>query len=267
MPPQGITLAEQVNTDNSNLLDMPVITPSSANGLIFAVMANGYGPTIGMAGEGLTLDTITYGNEIDRDNMDNADGYAHCYNSTAAPVSFGWVMNSSQLPENSGAIAIGLKAAPSTPTPTPTLTPTPTPTPTPTSTPTPTPTPTSTPTPTPTPTSTPTPAPPLITRQPRNVTVIAGQTATFRVKATGAPPLSYQWRKNGTDIAGATSPTYVTPPTTRADNGARFSVVVRNSVASVTSKDAQLRVKPMSVPDGRSNLRVTGGEWRVPGGK
>ena len=99
------------------------------------------------------------------------------------------------------------------------------------------------------PTPTPTPAPPSITQQPRNATVIVGQTATFRVKATGAPPLRYQWRKNGTNIAGATSPTYVTPPTTPADNGARFSVVVRNSVGSVTSKNAQLKVEAGSVLD------------------
>ncbi|MEO7724631.1 MAG: hypothetical protein ABIU29_08100 [Chthoniobacterales bacterium] len=63
------------------------------------------------------------------------------------------------------------------------------------------------------------------------------------MKATGAPPLSYQWRKNGLVIGGATNPTYVTPPTTRADNGALFSVVVSNNGGSVTSQNAQLRVK------------------------
>jgi hypothetical protein len=43
--------------------------------------------------------------------MDNADGYAHYYNSSTAPVSFGWVMNSSMLREQSVAIAIAFKAA------------------------------------------------------------------------------------------------------------------------------------------------------------
>ena len=59
-------------------------------------------------------------------------------------------------------------------------------------------------------------------------------------------PLSYQWRKNGTNIAGATNAIYVTPPTTLADNGARFSVVVGNSAGSVTRQDARLRVKSKS---------------------
>ena len=107
----GIPAASQLNTNNADLLDMPVIRPSTSKGVIFAVMNDGLGPTIGMVGDGLTLDTITYGGEIDRDNMDNADGYAHAYNSTTAPVSFGWVMNSSELPEDSGAIAIAFMAA------------------------------------------------------------------------------------------------------------------------------------------------------------
>ena len=95
---------------------------------------------------------------------------------------------------------------------------------------------------TPTPTPTPTPSPPSITQQPRNRMVTAGQTATFKVQAVVSPPLSYRWKKNGVRIQGATSSTYVTPPTTLADNGARFSVVVSNSAGSVTSRNAQLVV-------------------------
>src|SRR5262249_50981542 len=97
----GLPLVDKDNNNNSNLLHMPDITPSTPNGLILVVMPNGYGPPTGMVGAGFTLDTITYGGEIDRDNMDNADGYAHYYNSTATLVSFGWVMHSSQLPEDS----------------------------------------------------------------------------------------------------------------------------------------------------------------------
>src|SRR5205823_8960798 len=91
-----------------------------------------------------------------------------------------------------------------------------------------TPTPTPTPTPIPTATPTPTPAPPSITTQPANKTVNPGETAKFSVRATGTAPLSYQWRKNGVNITGATSASYTTPPTTAADNGSRFPVVVSN---------------------------------------
>ena len=83
---------------------------------------------------------------------------------------------------------------------------------------------------------------PSITTQPASQTVIAGQTATFIVAATGTAPLTYQWRKNGAVIPGATSPTYSTPATKTADNGAQFTVVVTNSAGSATSNAATLTV-------------------------
>lgn len=139
-----------------------------------------------------------------------------------------------------------------TPTATPTATPTPTDTPTPTATPTATPTPTASPTPTPTstptPTATATPAPtpgsPVITVQPADQTVTAGQTARFTVTVTGNTPLHYQWRKNGTDIPGATKGVYTTPATTTSDNGSVYTVYITNPVGSVTSNNATLTVLP-----------------------
>ncbi|MBS0379828.1 MAG: immunoglobulin domain-containing protein [Proteobacteria bacterium] len=83
---------------------------------------------------------------------------------------------------------------------------------------------------------------PVITTQPADQSVTAGQTATFSVVATGTPPLTYQWSKNGVAIAGATSPTYTTPATTTADNGALFSVVVSNADDATTSRSATLGV-------------------------
>lgn len=85
--------------------------------------------------------------------------------------------------------------------------------------------------------------PPTITTQPASQTLIVGQTATFSVTASGAGSLLYQWSKNGTAISGATSLSYTTPPTTSTDNGAQFTVVVRDSVGgSTTSKAATLTV-------------------------
>ena len=49
---------------------------------------------------------------------------------------------------------------------------------------------------------------PSISSQPANVTVAAGQSASFSVAASGTAPLGYQWQRNGVNIAGATSPTY-----------------------------------------------------------
>ena len=90
----------------------------------------------------------------------------------------------------------------------------------------------------------PVPIAPMITTQPASQTVIAGQTATFTVVATGTAPLSYQWQKNGTNIPGATSASYTTPPTTTADTGSSFAAVVSNIVSSVTSAPATLTVSP-----------------------
>jgi hypothetical protein len=72
--------------------------------------------------------------------------------------------------------------------------------------------------------------PPVIRRDPRPVTVAAGQPATFDVVATGALPLSYEWLRNGVSIAGATASSYTLATTSLADDGAQFAVRVSNAV-------------------------------------
>jgi hypothetical protein len=84
--------------------------------------------------------------------------------------------------------------------------------------------------------------PPSITTQPADRTVPAGHRARFTVTATGATPVHYQWRKNSQDVIGATKGSYTTLPTTIADDGSLYSVVVSNSLGSVTSNDAILTV-------------------------
>ncbi len=83
---------------------------------------------------------------------------------------------------------------------------------------------------------------PNITAQPVSATVTIGQHAIFSVGATGAAPLNYQWRKNSANISGATGSSYTTPATTSGDNGAKFDVVVTNSLGSMTSGAATLTV-------------------------
>jgi Ig-like domain-containing protein/immunoglobulin I-set domain protein len=82
-----------------------------------------------------------------------------------------------------------------------------------------------------------------ITTQPTNQTVTPGQTATFAITASGTVPLTYQWRKNGANLSGAAAASYTTPAASAADNGAKFDVVVSNSVGGVTSSSAALTVK------------------------
>ena len=84
---------------------------------------------------------------------------------------------------------------------------------------------------------------PAITDQPADQLVTQGQTATFSVASSGTAPMTYQWRRSGFNITGANSSVYTTPATTpSADNGAKFDVVVTNSVSSATSRSAILTV-------------------------
>ena len=84
---------------------------------------------------------------------------------------------------------------------------------------------------------------PAISTQPRSQSVVAGQSATFTVTASGTAPFSYQWKKNGTDILGATSSSYTTPATSALDTNTLYAVTVSNSLGStVASSDATLEV-------------------------
>jgi hypothetical protein len=104
-----------------------------------------------------------------------------------------------------------------------------------------------------------TPTPPAatavtITAPPADQSVPVGQTATFSVTATGTAPITYQWQKNAANISGATSASYTTPATATTDSGAKFNVVVTNSVGSVTSGSATLTVT--AIPITSSKLDV-----------
>lgn len=86
---------------------------------------------------------------------------------------------------------------------------------------------------------------PFIVSGPTDTPAQEGQTATFNVVARGSGPLAYQWRRNGVNVSCATGtncPSYTTPATTLADNGAVYSVVVSNLAGTVASNSATLTV-------------------------
>ena len=82
---------------------------------------------------------------------------------------------------------------------------------------------------------------PVIVTQPAAVTANLGSTATFTVTASASPAPTYQWRKDGLVLAGATAATLSLPALTAASAGV-YSVVVANSLGSVTSNNATLTV-------------------------
>ncbi|HWF88465.1 MAG TPA: PQQ-dependent sugar dehydrogenase, partial [Pyrinomonadaceae bacterium] len=100
---------------------------------------------------------------------------------------------------------------------------------------------------------------PVITQQPANAIVAAGQPVSFSVQASGAAPLSYRWQRNGVNLdgPGTDTPTLtITPQLT--DNGALYACVVSNQFGSVTSNAAQLTVVKGSAPVASITLPVAG---------
>lgn len=105
--------------------------------------------------------------------------------------------------------------------------------------------------------------PPVITAHPANTTVVAGQSATFTVSASGTPPLSYQWQKNGSNIPGATNASYTTPPTTLSDSGSTYRAVVTNAFGSATSNAATLTVVENQPPVGTITQPAAGSKYNA----
>jgi hypothetical protein len=98
---------------------------------------------------------------------------------------------------------------------------------------------------------------PWVTSQPVAPSVSEGVSATFTVAALGAIPLAYQWRANGVNIPGALSASYTKTTTTMADSGIVYSCIVSNSVGSVISGNAILRVNPIVPSVTQSPASVT----------
>ena len=84
--------------------------------------------------------------------------------------------------------------------------------------------------------------PPFITTSPTNLTVTAGQNATFTVAVAGAAPLYYQWRFNTTNnLSWAAGATLIITNAQSANAGS-YAAVVSNSYGSVTSAVATLTI-------------------------
>ena len=83
--------------------------------------------------------------------------------------------------------------------------------------------------------------PPVIVVAPTNQTVRLGDTAAFKIVATGTAPLSYQWSFGGTNLAGATTNALVITNAQVGDTGS-YAVVISNPFGSTNSPDALLTV-------------------------
>jgi hypothetical protein len=82
---------------------------------------------------------------------------------------------------------------------------------------------------------------PYIYLQPTNVTVFAGNTATFTVIATAAQPLFYQWVFDGTNMPEETNATLLIT-NAQPSEGGTYRVIVSNSYDVLPSSNAVLIV-------------------------
>lgn len=96
--------------------------------------------------------------------------------------------------------------------------------------------------------------PPNITMSPADQAGHLGATAQFSVMASGSPPLSYQWLKDGHPLAddekfsGCQTNVLAVANLFGGDQGG-YAVIVSNSVGSVTSRVATLRVNLVVADD------------------
>ena len=109
------------------------------------------------------------------------------------------------------------------------------------------------------------PSAPVIVLQPTNQLILPGAPASFSVAAVGNTPYLYHWQFNGTNLAsginfsGATNSTLVISNVSTANAGT-YSVVISNTLGSVTSTGAVLSLVPVTAPGfGMSTLWSFGG--------
>jgi len=86
---------------------------------------------------------------------------------------------------------------------------------------------------------------PVISTQPQSQTVAPGGNVQFSVTASAVPAPTYQWYFNGSAISGATASTFSIAGVRSADAG-DYTVVVTNSLGSITSAKATLVVSTSS---------------------
>jgi beta-glucanase (GH16 family) len=81
---------------------------------------------------------------------------------------------------------------------------------------------------------------PIITTQPADQNVAAGQTATFTVVASGIAPLHFEWKKGSASVG--TDAAVLSIVSAQASDAGSYSVIVSNSVGSRASAAAALTV-------------------------
>lgn len=100
-----------------------------------------------------------------------------------------------------------------------------------------------------------------ITQHPVSQSVLQPDSATFTIAAVGTGILAYQWKKNGVNV-GTNSTTYNTGATTWTGTDDVIACTVSNGVTSLTSSNATLNVRKVTIeilPTFPANMSGGGG--------
>lgn len=101
---------------------------------------------------------------------------------------------------------------------------------------------------------------PVITTQPKAVTVVKGGVITFNVVVRSAEPVSYQWRKDGIDIPGRTGSSLTIVDVQEISAGS-YDVIVTSAAGFVISASAPLAlIKPVTIVEQPNSVFAALGE-------
>lgn len=104
---------------------------------------------------------------------------------------------------------------------------------------------------------------PFISVPPESTKVVVGESAAFRVQASGSEPLTYTWTLNGEIIPGTEGPEFTIPSASIGMDSARIRVTVSNSEGSRESEPAILRVTTNQRPEPVITRPLTGSRYRA----
>ena len=112
-----------------------------------------------------------------------------------------------------------------------------------------------------------------VAAEPSNVTLVAGETATFTAAGSGTPTPTVQWRRsqNGgstwVPVPGATSSTLVASKVSASQNGNEYDAVFTNRTGAATTNPAVLTVNPRPVVTKRPTVTAQPANTRVNAGQ
>jgi hypothetical protein len=84
---------------------------------------------------------------------------------------------------------------------------------------------------------------PQVTKQPENVVLTDGQSATFHIEATSTVALTYQWSFKGISLVGETNST-LTISSVSAANAGPYGVAISAGIRRIRSRPAWLTLSP-----------------------